>query len=115
MEICAVDEVISLEAGSGAGEVRQPLVGRLGRELLGVEWDLLVITMDGAMEVLHSKAEGLPTGEVEEEVEDRDSKVELSKGDRHQLRINSNIYFVLLQQQNHSLTWCNLETKTTNQ
>ena len=67
VEICEEVEVSSLEAGNGAGEVRQPPVGRLGRELLVVELDLLLITMDGAMEVLHSKAEELLTGEVEEE------------------------------------------------
>ena len=51
-----------------------------------MEWDQQGITMAGAMEVLHSKAEERETGEVtgaEEEVEDRDnSKVELSKGDQ---------------------------------
>ena len=89
---CEEVEVNSLEAGSGAGEARQPREGRLGRAWLAVEWDRLGTTMDGATEVLHSKGGELETGEVrgaEEEEEDRDNnKVEPSKGNRnHHLRI----------------------------
>ena len=75
-----------MEAGSGAGGVRQPRAQQLGRAWLGVEWDQQEITMaGGAMEALLSRAEEQETGEVPgaEEVgaEDRDSKVEPSKGE----------------------------------